>query len=64
MDGEAIRLSNPVQVTEAIEVWLSSLAAEMKGTLAAELLTAVRESGQSDAAQVISLMEAIKFTKG
>jgi hypothetical protein len=64
MEGEAIRLSNPVQVTDAIEIWLASLAEEMKATLAAELMAATKDPSNSEASQVICLLDAIKFTKG
>ena len=64
--GEVVNFHTPVAVTDDVEVWLTSLAAEMQDTLAKLLVECVK-SGESDLrkypSQVLCLAESIYFTK-
>jgi dynein heavy chain 2, cytosolic len=62
IEGEMVRLSSPVQVTEAIEVWLAQLSVAMKQTLTAELGAISRDASSAESSQILCLLEAVQFT--
>ncbi|XP_057314672.1 cytoplasmic dynein 2 heavy chain 1-like isoform X2 [Hydractinia symbiolongicarpus] len=69
LEGEKVPLTNPVSITDEVEVWLAELASEMKGTLQKLLKEchAASKSGNVDPSlfpsQILCLAESILFTE-
>ncbi|XP_069495113.1 cytoplasmic dynein 2 heavy chain 1 isoform X2 [Ambystoma mexicanum] len=70
LEGEVVTLKNKILVSNDVEVWLNSLANEMKDTLKQLLMECVAAGRQSDHAidpslfpsQILCLAEQIQFT--
>ncbi|CAI9593492.1 unnamed protein product [Staurois parvus] len=71
LEGEVVPLQNKVLVTTDVEVWLSSLASQMKSTLQTLLVECVASGKKSQGtidplrfpSQILCLAEQIQFTE-
>lgn len=63
--NEVVELEDPVGVTEKVEDWLHELAAEMRKTLASELINCLHNKSLDwkYPSQILGLAQSIRFTE-